>query len=151
MNTYRIGTVLSLAIALIAYPGENLFAAKRRAPASPAQGNTKANPKDPGGHSARGFEFAKKKEYDKAVEEFTKAIEAEPGDSKNYFNRATAYRGLNKLSEAFADYSKAIELAPQDARGYIGRGEVLLQQKQQDNALADFDKALQISPNDPNA
>src|SRR4030081_2263288 len=135
MNTYRIGTVLSLAIALIAYPGENLFAAKRRAPAPPAQGNTKANPKDPGGHSARGVEFSKKKEYDKAVEEFTKAIEAEPGDSKNYFNRATAYRGLNKLSEAFADYSKAIELAPQDARGYIGRGEVLLQQKQQDNAL----------------
>jgi tetratricopeptide (TPR) repeat protein len=110
MNTYRIGTVLSLAIALIAYPGENLFAAKKRGPAPQAQANTKPNPKDPGGHSAKGVEFAKKKEYDKAVEEFTKAIEAEPQDAKNYFNRATAYRGLNKLTEAFNDYSKAIEM-----------------------------------------
>src|SRR3954469_10654006 len=114
MKTYRIGIVVGLAFALIAYPGENLWAAKKRAPAAQTQGNTKANPNDPGGHSARGVEFAKKKEYDKAVEEFTKAIEAEPNDSKNYFNRATAYRGLNKFAEAFADYSKAIELAPQN-------------------------------------
>lgn len=136
MNTYRIGIVVSLAIAFVAYPGENLLAAKKRGPAPQAQGNTRPNPKDPGGHSARGVEFAKKKEYDKAVEEFTKAIEAEPQDAKNYFNRATAYRGLNKFTEAFADYSKAIELDPKNTAGYVGRGEVLLQQKQLDNALA---------------
>src|SRR5947207_6751990 len=119
MNTYRIGTVLSLAIALIAYPGENLFAAKKRGPAPQAQGNTKPNPNDPGGHSAKGVEFAKKKEYDKAVEEFTQAIQGEPNDAKNYFNRATAYRGLNKLTEAINDYSKAIELTPQNVAAYV--------------------------------
>src|SRR3954469_4130826 len=115
MKTYRFGTVLTVAIALVAYPGADLHAAKKKAPApEPGAGNTKANPNDPGGHSAKGVEFAKKKEYDKAVEEFTQAIQAEPNDSKNYFNRATAYRGLNKFAEAFADYSKAIELAPQN-------------------------------------
>src|ERR1044071_5922730 len=151
MKTYRIGTVVGLAIALIAYPGENLWAAKKHAPAAPAQGNTRANPKDPGGHSAAGVEFAKKKEYDKAVEEFSKAIQSEPNDPKNYFNRATAYRGLNKFTEAYGDYSKAIELSPQMTAAFIGRGEVLLQQKQPDNALADFDKAIQIEPNNASA
>jgi len=108
----------------------------RSGPAPQAQANTKPNPKDPGGHSAKGVEFAKKREYDKAVEEFSKAIEAEPQDAKNYFNRATAYRGLNKLTEAFNDYSKAIEMDAKNMAAYIGRGEVLLQQKQMDNALA---------------
>src|SRR5438874_12986797 len=114
MNIYRMGTVLGLAIALVALPGQSLWAAKKRAPAPQAAANTRPNPNDPGGHSARGFEFAKKKEYDKAVEEFSKAIEAEPQDPKNYFNRATAYRGLNKFTEAFADFSKAIELDPKN-------------------------------------
>src|SRR6476659_6284807 len=99
MKSHRIGTIIGLALALTAYPGKNLFAAKKRAPAAQtqAQGNTRANPNDPGGHSAKGVEFAKKKEYDKAVEEFTQAIQSEPNDSKNYFKRGTAYRGLNKF------------------------------------------------------
>ena len=117
---------------------------KSRDAARPSRPGTRLlrTPKDPGGHSARGVEAAKKRDYEKAIAEFTKAIEAEPGDAKNYFNRGTAYRGANKLTEALADFSKAIELAPQDVAAYIGRGEVLLVQKQQDPALADFDKAL---------
>lgn len=38
---------------------------------------------DPGGHINRGVRYAKKKEYDKAIEEFTKAIELQPKDPKN--------------------------------------------------------------------
>src|SRR5438105_10670043 len=124
MNTYKIGTVVSLAIALVAYPGENLSAARKHGPAPQAPANTRPNPNDPGGHSAKGFEFAKKKEYDKAVAEFTEAIKAEPKDPMNYFNRATAYRGAGKMEEARADFSKAIEMAPNNAPAYVGRGEV---------------------------
>ena len=147
MNNYKIGTVISLAIVFVAYPTGVLYAKKPRKRA-PAAGETRpaANPNDPGGHSALGVEAAKKRDYETAIAEFTKAIEAEPGDAKNYFNRGTAYRGANKLNEALADFSKAIELAPQNVAAYIGRGEVLLVQKQLDPALADFDKALQIAP-----
>ncbi|HYJ04583.1 MAG TPA: hypothetical protein VEX43_05585, partial [Chthoniobacterales bacterium] len=90
MKTHKIGTVIGLAIALVAFPSEFLYAQKKKRAAKTPAAN-QANPKDPGGHSAKGVEFAKNKEYDKAVEEFTKAIEAEPTDSKNYFNRGTAY------------------------------------------------------------
>ncbi|MBA3650389.1 MAG: tetratricopeptide repeat protein [Chthoniobacterales bacterium] len=47
---------------------------------------------DPGGHTNRGVKYAKKKEYEKAIEEFTKAIEKQPKDPKNYRNRALTYR-----------------------------------------------------------
>src|SRR5438067_2827616 len=148
MKTCKVGTVIILALAFAAFPSGVLYA-KKRAPQNP-QSNppAAANPKDPGGHSAKGFEAAKKRDYETGIAEFTKAIEAEPKDAKNYFNRGTAYRGANKLNEALADFAKAIELAPQDVAAYVGHGEVLLAQKQPDRALADFEKALQISPND---
>src|SRR2546423_5056169 len=148
MNIYRIGIVIGLAIALVVYPGQNLQAARKKAAASQPQTNARPNPKDPGGHSAKGVEFAKKKEYDKAIAEFTEAIKAEPNDAKNYFNRATAYRGAGKMEEARADFAKAIEMQPNNTAAYIGRGEGLLQQKQWNAAEADFDKALQIAPGD---
>jgi len=108
MKTCKVGTVIILALAFAAFPSGVLYA-KKRAPQS-AGNAPSANPKDPGGHSARGFEAAKKRDYETAIAEFTKAIEAEPKDAKNYFNRGTAYRGVNKMNEAIADYTKAIEI-----------------------------------------
>ncbi|PYJ12323.1 MAG: hypothetical protein DMF06_00050 [Verrucomicrobia bacterium] len=129
MNNHKIGIVVSLAIALAVYPGGALYAKKPRQTAPPAAGNTAAtNPQDPGGHSAKGFAAAKSRDYETAIGEFTKAIEAEPGDAKNYFNRGTAYRGANKLTEALADFSKAIEIDPKNAAAYIARGDVFLAQ-----------------------
>ena len=83
MNDFKIGIVISLAIAFVAYPSGVLDAKKppRSAPQSP--GNAAAsNSNDPGGHSALGFDAARKRDYEKAIAEFTKAIEAEPGDAK---------------------------------------------------------------------
>ena len=151
MNNYKLVTVLALAIAFLAVPDRGLYAQKKRNTPRPTGTTAGSNPNDPGGHSARGIEAAKQRDYETAIAEFTKAIAAEPTDAKNYFNRGTAYRGSNKMNEALADFAKAIELAPKDAPAYVGRGEVLLVQKQLDPALADFEKALQIAPDDINA
>src|SRR5213594_3312052 len=64
-------------------------------------------------HMQRGIELAEQKNYDGAVAEFTKAIEANPKDARGYTNRGTAYRAGNppRLPEAYADFSKAIEVA----------------------------------------
>src|SRR5471030_471986 len=76
MNNYKIGTVISLAIVLMAYPTGTLIAKKprRSAPQSP-ENAAASNSQDPGGHSALGVEAAKKRDYEKAIAEFTKAIE----------------------------------------------------------------------------
>src|SRR6267154_2086930 len=107
MNTYRIGTVVSLAIALIAYPGGNLFAARKHAPAPQAQGNTKPNPQDPGGHSAKGVEFAKKKEYDKA-------IQISPNDASARRFRGFVYISKSEWQKAIDDYTVVVQRVPDD-------------------------------------
>ena len=58
---------------------------------------------DPGGHTNRGVTYARHKEYEKAIAEFTKAIEAQPNDPKNYENRAMVYRLTGKPQQAIRD------------------------------------------------
>src|SRR5262249_19838876 len=49
---------------------------------------------------------------DKAVADFSKAIELQPDHAVAWYNRGNAYRGLGQPAQAVADYSKAIELKP---------------------------------------
>ena len=60
MNNYKIGTVISLAIALVACPSGVFVREKASAKRAPVGRERKPNPKDPGGHSAAGVEAAKK-------------------------------------------------------------------------------------------
>ncbi|MDQ6656150.1 MAG: tetratricopeptide repeat protein [Verrucomicrobiota bacterium] len=106
---------------------------------------------DPGRHTAKGVSYAKKKNYDKAADEFTKAIEAQPRDPKNYLNRGTVYQLTGKPKEALQDFDKAIELNPRQPDAYTNRGQVFLGQKKLDKAIVDFSKALEISPRDRSA
>ena len=108
----------------------------------------------------RGIEMAQQKNYDGAVAEFTKAIQANPKDARGYTNRATAYRqaaeaaertgdsagAATRYSAALADFSKAIEVAPKDEVAYRERGMTAVMQSQFDAALPDFDKAIELKP-----
>ena len=50
-------------------------------------------------------------QYDKAIADYTKAIELEP-DDLNYKNRADCYKEMKQYEKAIVDYTKAIELNP---------------------------------------
>ena len=105
-----------------------------------------------GNHMQRGIELAQQKHFDQAVAEFTKAIEANPKDTRGYANRGTAYRqgaraavaagdsegASTRYQSAMADFSKYIELAPKDASAYLERGETEVELKQYDAATADL-------------
>ena len=101
-----------------------------------------------GGHMQRGIDLAQQKQYDAAIAEFTKAIQANPKDPRGYTNRGTAYRASNRLADAAADFSKAIEIAPSDEVAYRERGNTQVMQSQFDAALPDLDKAIQLKPDD---
>jgi tetratricopeptide (TPR) repeat protein len=98
-------------------------------------------------HMQRGIELAQQKNFDAAVAEFTKAIEANPKDPRGYTNRGTAYRASNppRLPDAYADFSKAIEVAPKDEVAYRERGMTVVMQNQFDAALVDFNKAIDLN------
>ena len=58
-----------------------------------------------------------KGELDKAIADFSKAIEIDPKSAIAYNNRGWAYEGKKDYDRAIADYSKAIEIDPKyDAR-----------------------------------
>src|ERR1051325_11031464 len=91
----------------------------------------------------KGTQLFDQKQYDQAIAEFTKAIQANPKQSSFFANRGYAYFRLNKLTEATDDFSKAIELDPQNYAAYIGRGQAYLAQRFWDQALPDVEHAVQ--------
>src|ERR1700758_5267508 len=62
------------------------------------------------------------KDYQNAINSFSKSIELNPDDAKTYFSRANA-KYLNKdFKGAVDDNSKAIELNPKYIQAYYNRG-----------------------------
>ena len=100
------------------------------APKAGAQG-------DSAEHTKRGIELAKQKQYDKAAEEFSAALRADPKDPKHYLNRGRAYRMAGKYAEAEKDFSHLIELNKNDNDGYSERGKTRVAEKNYDAAIED--------------
>jgi len=66
--------------------------------------------KDAKAHTARGVAYAMKGENDKAIENYSKAIEINPKDSKAYILRGVVYRKNGDYKKAAADERKCRSL-----------------------------------------
>lgn len=60
--------------------------------------------------------FYKQRDYKKAVEQYTKAIECEPKNTTFLFNRCAAYMSWGRLEEALEDCRATDRIAPDQAR-----------------------------------
>src|ERR1700694_3258392 len=114
-------------------------------------------------HANRGEELINQKQYDAAIAEFNKEVEANPGDPRAYDHRGTAYRAAGRAAAAagdgagaclkfvssIADFSKEIDLAPKSFIGHMERGQTELAQQQYETALADLNKAIELKPDEP--
>jgi predicted O-linked N-acetylglucosamine transferase (SPINDLY family) len=87
------------------------------------------------------------KQFIKAVDFLTKALEIKPYYSEAYSNRGLALKELRRLEEALASYDKAIELSPDYAEAYSNRGNTLKELQHLEEALTSYDKAIEIKPN----
>src|SRR5207248_11488514 len=63
----------------------------------------------------RGLAHAEKKEYDRAIAEFTEALRLDPKHAKAYFQRGLAHTDKGEYDEAVADTAEAIRIDPEDA------------------------------------
>ena len=70
------------------------------------------NPKDAGSYNNRGAAYKAKGQNDRAIADFSKALEIDPRLAAVYYNRAAIYRAKSEIDRAIADYSKAIEVNP---------------------------------------
>lgn len=65
-----------------------------------------------------GYASYEKKDYDKTIKYYTKAIELDPKDAAAYNNRGLAYKNKKEYGRAIEDYNKAIELDPEYVLAY---------------------------------
>ena len=99
-------------------------------------------------YANRGFKFFKKEQFEKAVSNFNKAIELDPGVTLCYFARGQIYLEKKQIDKAISDFNKTIELNPYLMNTYIFRGSAYFIGGQIDRAIVDYDKAIEMKPGD---
>lgn len=107
------------------------------------------NPHDANALNLRGTVFGQAGEYEKALGDFTNAIQINPQFYQAYNNRALIYLRVGRLDAALKDYNQALTIKPDYAAAYIGRGNVYKEQRNYPLAVADFGKAIELKPDDP--
>jgi tetratricopeptide (TPR) repeat protein len=92
-----------------------------------------------------GYAHQDKKEYEKAAENFTMALDVMPTLAYAYYGRAliTAYI-FNKPDSAIDDFRKVVELDPQSHIGYFAQGNIEGNQKRYDNAISSYTNAIRL-------
>ena len=96
----------------------------------------------------RGVEqLNKKKDYAKAIEEFSEAIRLDPNYSKAYRYRGQTYFNIKQYDLAINDCTEALRIGPESAMAYQDRGSsYYFGKKQYDLAIKDFTEATKIKP-----
>lgn len=78
--------------------------------------------------------------YEKAIQNFDKAIEVDSHNSGPYFSKGLALTELGRHEEALQAYDKAIEIDPGDKRAWNGKGLALTNLGRYEEALQAYDK-----------
>ena len=95
-----------------------------------------------------GLDYSKKKQFDRAIQEFTKAINLEPRYTTAYYDRGCAYSGKGDHEKAIEDFSIAIAIDSSYANAYYNRGITYEKKSQMEKAKADFQKACDLGDQD---
>ena len=93
----------------------------------------------------QGVAWNEKGDYDKAISEYTKAIEINPSLAEAYNNRGLAYaQGKGQYDKAISDCTKAIEINPSLEEAYSNRGLAYLLLGQSQPGCHDLQKACEL-------
>jgi tetratricopeptide (TPR) repeat protein len=80
------------------------------------------------------------------MEDYDKAVKADPGNAEVYNKRGDTYYGNGKIDSALADYNKAIEIKPKYAEALINRGSIYEKKGDDVRAFQDYDRAVEADP-----
>ena len=97
-------------------------------------------------YSSRGYTYGSQGKPDKAIEDYTRAIELEPNSALAYSNRGAAYQKQGNLEQAIEDCTSAIELKPNNDQAYKNRGGAYYEQGNLEQAIEDFTSAMELKP-----
>ena len=94
----------------------------------------------------QGMKALDQKQYQSAVDDFLKALEAEPQDYTVRFNLALAYSLLSKDTEAVSEYQKVLELKPDLYQANLNLGITFVRLKQAARAVPYLTNAVGEKP-----
>jgi len=95
--------------------------------------------------SKRGEAAFDKKDYDKAIADYTEAIRLDPNYYNYYNRRGDAYNIKKDYDKAIADYTEAIRLDPESG-SYLNRGNAYRDKGNYDKAIADYTEVIRLEP-----
>jgi len=95
----------------------------------------------------RGNAYFDWRDYDKAIDDYSRAVELDPSYASAFFNRARALKSLRDDDAAIADYTRAIQVNRQYSAAFNNRGIIYAGKKEYERAIKDFDEAIRIKPN----
>ena len=99
-------------------------------------------------YNNRGLAYYNLKDYDKAIDDYAKAIEIDVDNNfkEVYKNRGLLYNLLGEYKKAINDYNKAIKLDVDNnfKEAYNNRGLAYYNLKDYDKAIDDYTKAIEI-------
>jgi TolA-binding protein len=92
----------------------------------------------------RGLAFIQNKQFDTAIQEFTKAINLEPKNGMAYYNRGWIFYSKGEYERAIQDFNAAIAINPNNSDSYYNRGLCYNMKLQKDKAKYDFQMACDL-------
>ena len=84
--------------------------------------------------------------YEKAVEDYTKALELEPDHTNALYYRGDSYQALGDDENALLDYQRVLELDEQDVDAHYGIGQILFDQGDLEGAVERYAIATDLDP-----
>lgn len=97
-------------------------------------------------YNHRGIAYFTMSEYEKAIADFTLAIEMSPDQVRAYTNRGLAYRMVERHEDALADFDRSLEIDPFWADTLYGRALTHFDMGNIPAALTDCDRAIAVKP-----
>jgi tetratricopeptide (TPR) repeat protein/predicted aspartyl protease len=118
-------------------------------PAAKADVPSTAQPPEPADAAAlarRGAAFAGRRDFEHAIEDFTRACELNPNEPEFAFQRGMAYWQNQQPIPAMKDFDQALTINPDYLPARMSRAQLRLAEKDRAGATADLDAADQIAP-----
>ncbi|MGC2063254.1 MAG: tetratricopeptide repeat protein, partial [Thermodesulfovibrionales bacterium] len=102
--------------------------------------------KVPFAYANRGLAFDRAGQYNRAIEDYDKAITLKPSDFEAYNNRGMAYQKIDQFAMAIEDFGATIAANPAFYQAYYNRAIVFEKMSRYDKAVEDYDRTIALNP-----